>query len=600
MVVACRSKAWARRAENGAAVLRVDVPRWVVVVEVMEFPNDETIIDLLRDQDNDSVVEVSEFTDFEHRRSHVWKEYFAISPKSSDDGKLRALCKNYKKAKLVAVSKYGTSNVKNHLEKCQAYQDYLCKLSPTQRGKAFFDQKTYRDLVVKAIIKHGYPFSWVEHEGNMAIHEYLSDDVKSICQNTAKAVCIKLYASLKSKLKDTICNIPGRVCLTSDLWTSCQTESYLCLTTHFVDVNWKLSSVVLNFCHMEPPYSGKEIYILLLRCAAHVLNLIVKDGLKIIEHAIVKIRESVKHVKASEAKKIYFRSAVEQAGVKETKALRFDVPTRWNSTYKMLDRAIIYRDAFNKLNLFDKTYLHCPDAFEWLMVEKIRDVLEPFNDITELFSGSDYPTVNFYFENVWRVSMLLKQLVQIQSHDEVLRKMAIDMQKKFDKHWAESDEKNYSTLFAFAMVIDPRCKVHFLKYCYKKLFDDELKARAKVLDIQYKLDTLLKEYKRCNIPVSSSNVKAQLLSNTLKRKFNFCEERYGELAHLARDILSVPLTTVASESTFSIGGRLLNKWRSSYIPENVEALITSRSWLYGYQPIEEDEFDGYEVEWSTT
>jgi len=61
------------------------------------------------------------------------------------------------------------------------------------------------------------------------------------------------------------------------------------------------------------------------------------------------------------------------------------------------------------------------------------------------------------------------------------------------------------------------------------------------------------------------------------------QEKYGELSCLARDVLSVPLTTVASKSSFSIGGKILSKWKSSYIPINVEALIMTRSWLCRFQ-----------------
>jgi len=55
--------------------------------------------------------------------------------------------------------------------------------------------------------------------------------------------------------------------------------------------------------------------------------------------------------------------------------------------------------------------------------------------------------------------------------------------------------------------------------------------------------------------------------------------RYPTLRRIARDIYAIPVTTVASESAFSTGGRVLSEHRSRLTTKMLEALMCSQDWI---------------------
>jgi hypothetical protein len=62
--------------------------------------------------------------------------------------------------------------------------------------------------------------------------------------------------------------------------------------------------------------------------------------------------------------------------------------------------------------------------------------------------------------------------------------------------------------------------------------------------------------------------------------------KYPILAEIARDILVIPIFTIASESAFSNGGCILDPFRSSLSPMTIEALICTQDLLKSNQDLE--------------
>ncbi|KAF8100762.1 hypothetical protein N665_0218s0100, partial [Sinapis alba] len=129
-----------------------------------------------------------------------------------------------------------------------------------------------------------------------------------------------------------------------------------------------------------------------MRCAGHIINLIVKDKLAEVEESIAAIRNTITYVDSGKLKR---------------GRLPLDVPTRWNSTYLMLKRALKFKVAFDKMG---KKRVGPPTIDDWRVVESLEKFLIIFYNSTLIVSASTTLSAHKCYGEIVNIASNLKLL----------------------------------------------------------------------------------------------------------------------------------------------------------------------------------------------
>ncbi|KAH1137832.1 hypothetical protein GYH30_027722 [Glycine max] len=382
-------------------------------------------------------------------RSEAWNHFNQLEPTSDK----RAQCKY---CDVVINYENGTSSMLDHFN-----QD-LCEME-----------------MVKLFIEVELPFRLVEHPAFRRYSYTLQPKFNIWPRYTLSRKIVILWNTMNEKLKYFLLQHCRRVCLTTNAWTSPQNVSYMCLTTHFIDNNWKLHKKILGFRQ-----KGYHIH---MCCCACILNLIVNSRINEIDNFVLRIRAAMKYIRSSPSRLISLIECAERKNIDYKGHICLDVETRWNSTYLVLDATLKHRKAFSEFEFHDRKYA---------------------NDM----GLTIFLTTTF------------------------THKMAKNMKEKYQKYCGDPNKLNI--LLLIVVVLAPRSKVKYINWAIDQLFDVD-KAHGSKSRLKSSLKSLLNE-------------------------------------NNARELFAMPVSTVASESAFSTGGRMHDPFRSSLSHEKVETFICTQ------------------------
>lgn len=264
-----------------------------------------------------------------------------------------------------------------------------------------------------------------------------------------------------------------------------------------------------------------------------------------------------------------------------------------------------------------------PSDEDWVQAQALWKCLKRFNDITELLPGTLYPTANLFYQSFYEIKALISEWCS--STNGNIREMANSMNIKFEKYWNKSN-----VALGVAFFLDPRYKRKEIEYYMRKIYGPLLyhgkveefivifrqiyqvyacfpqsatgpnsgvnaEPKSDFMEEDEEFQNYLHDTHGASDESEASNLDKYLAEAPLRvpkagsDKFEVLlwwkthQEVYPILSLLARDGLAIKqaiqASTVASESAFSAGGRVIDPFRSRLEPEIVEALICAKDWV---------------------
>ncbi|XP_065891560.1 zinc finger BED domain-containing protein 4-like [Dysidea avara] len=240
------------------------------------------------------------------------------------------------------------------------------------------------------------PISIVRDKGLTELLAFLEPNYRPPSTTHVSAQIRKDFEDGKAAVKKLLYDNTS-IALTTDIWTSRATQSFATTTVHFLDQHWNLTTCVLESVHFPGHHTCKilwdESQWASIVCVAHRLQNAVKHAVEkqSMQKMLAKCRRLVGHFKHSALATNGLIKKQKTLGFKKLLHVVQEVPTRWNSTFYMMQRLVQLKQPI-RLYLEDTMAEDQIRSFDlsdhqWSVVKSILNLLEGVDQVTTTLSG---------------------------------------------------------------------------------------------------------------------------------------------------------------------------------------------------------------------